>query len=90
MLVLQGKSERIKNFPYPRKFATLNHFFMSIFVLRLPLALVPQFGEMGIAIIEKNPLAGKLFVWLAAPPIYDYSLSFPYYGMYWKNRRESI
>jgi len=29
---LQGKSERIKNFPYPRQFATLNHFFMWIFV----------------------------------------------------------
>ncbi len=24
---LQGKSERIKNFPYPRQFATLNHYF---------------------------------------------------------------
>ena len=39
---LQGKSERIKNFPYPRQFATLNHFFMWIFVLLLPLALVPS------------------------------------------------
>jgi putative membrane protein len=45
---LQGKSERIKNFPYPRQFATLNHFFMWIFVLLLPLALVPQFAEIGI------------------------------------------
>ena len=39
---LQGKSERIKNFPYPRQFATLNHYFMWIFVTLMPLALVPQ------------------------------------------------
>ncbi|MEL7529950.1 MAG: bestrophin family ion channel, partial [Bacteroidota bacterium] len=37
LFTLQGKSERIKNFPYPRQFATLNHFFMWIFVLLLPL-----------------------------------------------------
>mgnify|MGYP001946068137 FL=1 len=64
---LQGKSERIKNFPYPRQFATLNHFFMWIFVLLLPLALVPQFAEIGTEIIEKHPLIGKYFVWLTIP-----------------------
>jgi len=46
MFTLQGKSERIKNFPYPRQFATLNHYFMWIFVLLLPLAIVPQFAEI--------------------------------------------
>ncbi len=64
---LQGKSERIKNFPYPRHFATLNHFFMWIFVLLLPLALVPQFAEIGIDVVEKQPLIGKLFVWFSIP-----------------------
>lgn len=38
IFTLQGKSERIKNFPYSRQFATLNHFFMWIFVLLMPLA----------------------------------------------------
>lgn len=64
---LQGKSERIKNFPYPRQFATLNHFFMWIFVLLLPLALVPQFAEIGTGIMETHPLVGDLFVWFCIP-----------------------
>lgn len=67
LLTLQGKSERIKNFPYPRQFATLNHFFMWIFVLLLPLALVPQFAEIGTEIMVKNALVGKLFVWFTIP-----------------------
>ena len=67
MFTLQGKSERIKNFPYPRQFATLNHFFMWIFVLLLPLALVPQFAEIGTEIMDKSPLIGKLFVWFTIP-----------------------
>jgi putative membrane protein len=67
LLTLQGQSERIKNFPYPRQFATLNHFFMWIFVLLLPLALVPQFAEIGIGLIDKYPLIGNLFVWFSIP-----------------------
>ena len=67
LFTLQGKSERIKNFPYPRQFATLNHFFMWIFVLLLPLALVPQFADIGAGIIDKSPFIGKLFVWLTIP-----------------------
>jgi len=67
LFALQGKSERIKNFPYPRHFATLNHFFMWIFVLLLPLALVPQFAAIGNDVIDNSPLVGKFFVWLAIP-----------------------
>ena len=67
LVALQGKSERIKNFPYPRQFATLNHFFMWIFVLLLPLALVPQFADLGTDLIDNHPLIGKLFVWFSIP-----------------------
>lgn len=67
LFTLQGKSERIKNFPYPRHFATLNHFFMWIFVLLLPLALVPQFAEIGQGLAENHPLIGGLFVWFCIP-----------------------
>jgi putative membrane protein len=67
LLTLQGKSERIKNFPYPRQFATLNHFFMWIFVLLLPLALVPQFVEIGKEFTETKPLISELFVWFSIP-----------------------
>ncbi len=63
----QGKSERIKNFPYPRHFATLNHFFMWIFVLLLPLAIVPQFAEIGKEFIDVYPVISDLFVWFCIP-----------------------
>mgnify|MGYP005989903661 CR=1 FL=1 len=67
LFTLQGKSERIKNFPYPRHFATLNHYFMWIFVLVLPLAIVPQFAEIGQEISKVQPVIGDLFVWLSVP-----------------------
>ena len=63
----QGRSERIKNFPYPRQFATLNHFFMWIFVLLLPLALVPQFAEIGQGFADTHPMISDGFVWLCIP-----------------------
>lgn len=64
---LQGKSERIKNFPYPRQFATLNHYFMWMFVTLLPLALVPQFAEIGTKISADFPIIGSFFVWFSVP-----------------------
>lgn len=67
LFTLQGKSERIKNFPYPRQYATLNHFFMWIFVLLLPLALVPQFAEIGKEFADTHPLFSQIFVWFTVP-----------------------
>lgn len=67
LFTLQGKSERIKNFPYPRHFATLNHYFMWIFVLLLPLAIIPQFAEIGNEITGAHPVMGNLFIWLCVP-----------------------
>ena len=67
IFTLQGKSERIKNFPYPRQFATLNHYFMWIFVLFLPLGIVPQFADMGHEMITNSPIMGQFFVWFSIP-----------------------
>ncbi len=74
MFTLQGKVERIKNFPYPRQFATLNLFFVWIFVLLLPFGVMPVFDEIGRGIIEQYGLnkptiefIGSHFVWLAVP-----------------------
>ncbi len=67
LFTLQGQTERIKNFPYPRQYATLNHYFMWLLLLLLPLALVPQFLEIGLTFTEQYPLQGDLFVWLAIP-----------------------
>ena len=67
LFTLQGKSERIKNFPYPRQFATLNHYFMWLFILLLPLGLIPQFAEIGQEFVGNYPLIGNLFVWFSIP-----------------------
>lgn len=64
---LQGKSERIKNFPYPRQYATLGCDFIRVFVLMLPFALVPEFAKLAAEISETYPAIGAQFVWLAVP-----------------------
>lgn len=52
----QGKSERIKNFPYPRHFATINRFFIRLFVIMIPFGLLKEFDKLG-----------DNLVWLAIP-----------------------
>lgn len=42
----QGKSERIKNFPYPRQYATINTLFVKLFCLLLPFALLGEFNSL--------------------------------------------
>ncbi len=49
---LQGKSERIKNFPYPRQFATLNYIFIWIFIVLLPYGMMQEFESLGDRIAE--------------------------------------
>lgn len=67
-LTLQGKSERIKNFPYPRHFATLNHYFTWIFIYLLPLGLIPQFSEMGETLLSgHHSIIADHFAWFAMP-----------------------
>jgi putative membrane protein len=67
LFTLQGKSERIKNFPYPRQYATLNHYFMWLLILLLPVAMVPQFMEIGANFIGNYPILGDLFIWFSVP-----------------------
>lgn len=67
LFTLQGKSERIKNFPYPRQYSTLSHIFVWMFVLLLPLAIIPEFGRVGESFELAYPIAGQLFIWAAVP-----------------------
>ncbi len=64
---LQGKSERIKNFPYPRQYATLGYDLVKIFVLFLPLGVIPEFANLGEELTLSHPTIGPYFVWLAVP-----------------------
>ncbi len=67
LFALQGKSERIKNFPYPRQYATLNSMFMWIFVILLPFGVMFEFDEIGAEVMSEYPLIGRYFVWLSIP-----------------------
>lgn len=67
LLDLQGASERIKNFPYPRQYATLNSMFLWIFVLLLPLGVMYEFDKIGDELSALYPGFGPYFIWLAVP-----------------------
>ncbi|MGB8331419.1 MAG: hypothetical protein WCE62_14935 [Polyangiales bacterium] len=58
---LRGKSERTKNFPYPRQYATLNSTFLWVFVLLLPFGVMFEFDELGTGLISKYALIGEHF-----------------------------
>lgn len=64
---LQGKSERIKNFPYPRQYATLSYDFVNLFIFLLPLGVVPEFSEIGTELLDQGQWIGEYFVWLSVP-----------------------
>ena len=64
---LQGKSERIKNFPYPRQYSSIGHDFVRIFILLLPFGVIPEFGRLGESLATSYPILGDYFIWLAVP-----------------------
>lgn len=60
----QGRSERIKNFPYPRQFATINSFFIKLFCILLPFGMLKEFDKLNdgmTGIFHGN------MVWLVIP-----------------------
>ena len=67
LFTLQGKSERIKNFPYPRQYATLSHLFARLFIVLIPFAAVPEFSKIGHTFASSWPLIADQFVWGAIP-----------------------
>lgn len=64
---LQGKCERIKNFPLPRQYATLSIYFVYIFIILLPLGLISAFSDANLVesmiwgIIPFTTLVGWVF-----------------------------
>ncbi|MEM1134647.1 MAG: bestrophin family ion channel, partial [Bacteroidota bacterium] len=53
---LQGKSERIKNFPLPRQYATVSFYFVWLFILLLPYTFIGAFASLGTN-----------YIWLTIP-----------------------
>lgn len=56
----QGKCERIKNFPYPRQFSSINIYFTNLFCILLPFGFLGEFSKT----IEKF---GENIIWLTIP-----------------------
>lgn len=67
LTALQGKSERIKNFPYPKQYASIGYHFVHIFMWLMPLAIIPTFSVMGIDISKSHSFIGNHFIWLNIP-----------------------
>lgn len=57
MYTLQGKSERIKNFPFPRQYASANYYIVIIFIILLPFSILKIFDD----------LPHEHMIWLAIP-----------------------
>ncbi len=60
----QGRSERIKNFPYPRQYAIINTIFVKLFCFLLPFGMLGEFDKLNEGI--SGFLFGKM-VWLVIP-----------------------
>jgi len=60
----QSRSERIKNFPYPRQYAVISALFVTIFCTLLPFGMISQFEAMN-GLVD-GFMKGSM-VWLAIP-----------------------
>lgn len=67
LTALQGKSERIKNFPYPKQYGSISYHFVHIFMWLLPMAIIPAFAKMGVELSAAHPFIGNYFVWFNIP-----------------------
>lgn len=60
----QSRVERIKNFPYPRQYATINTLFVWCFAVVLPFCLVREFDRLNESV--SGLLSGHM-VWFSVP-----------------------
>jgi ion channel-forming bestrophin family protein len=60
----QGRCERIKDFPYPRQYATINAFFIKLFCFLLPFGLLREFDKLNDSV--EGVIKGHM-VWLVIP-----------------------
>jgi len=63
-LVHQGRCERIKDFPYPRQYASIDSFFIKLFCLLLPFGLLREFDSLNDTV--EGVIKGHM-VWLIIP-----------------------
>jgi putative membrane protein len=78
----QGRTERIKNFPFPRKYASFSFVFVCIFVFLLPFGIVGEFAKLGDDMIWLSVPVGVVvgFIYVVMELIGDYSEN-PFEGL---------
>jgi putative membrane protein len=62
--VQQARSERIKDFPFPRQFATVSSLFVRLFCFLLPFGLLREFDALNESVT--GTMKGNM-VWLVTP-----------------------
>lgn len=60
----QGKCERIKNFPYPRQFASINLFFVRLFMILVPFGMLKEFEKLGDHLVWLTIPFGIVVSWV--------------------------
>ncbi|MET0465992.1 MAG: bestrophin family ion channel [Chitinophagaceae bacterium] len=64
LFALQGRSERIKDTPYPRQYSIINTFFVRLFCFLLPYGMLKEFDELNSV---ADGLMNGYMVWLVIP-----------------------
>lgn len=79
----QGRAERIKNFPFPRQYASLSFVFVCIFVFLLPFGIISEFAKLGPGMVWLTVPVGVIigFVYVMMELIGDYSEN-PFEGLH--------
>lgn len=67
MTALQGKAERIKNFPYPKQYGSIGYHFVHIFMWLLPMAIIPAFAKVAAELGPDYQMVADYFVWVNIP-----------------------
>lgn len=78
----QGMCERIKNYPFPRQYASMSFIFVGIFILLLPFSLIPEFSLVGVHSVWLSVPFSVLAAWvfLMMELVGDYSEN-PFEGL---------
>lgn len=79
----QGRSERIKNFPFPRQYASTALWLTCVFCALVPFALIGIFSALSPMLFWVCPLISALIIWVffLMEKIGDYSEN-PFEGTY--------
>ena len=79
----QGKSERIKNFPFPRQYASTALWLTMVFSAFVPFGLMDVFQDVNNWTFWLNPFMSGLIIWIffLMEKIGDYSEN-PFEGTY--------